>query len=226
MSKFSLFNGESIFKDFGDEASRNDNLVERISKNLRVAIPAKITSVNYTNMTCECQPLIRERLKMSNGEYSGVDLPLLLDVPIVFMGSANYSITFPLSVGDEGLVIFADMCIDSWWQSGDIQDQFEVRRHDLSDAFFIPAQMSQMKKYTSVDQSNLELKNRSSGTGIKITNTGVVITGTLSVSGDTSIEGQAVIHNTSLDSFITKYNEHTHSAPSGGGDTSVPNKQV
>ena len=224
MSKINLFNGENIFRCFGDEASRFDSLSDTIMKSLRVAIPAKIVSVNYSNMTCECQPLIRERLRKSDGEYVGVDLPLLLDVPIVYPGSSSYSLTFPLSAGDEGIVIFADMCIDSWWQAGDIQDQFEVRRHDLSDGLFIPTQLSQPKKYSDFDTTNFEIRHRESGNGIKITSTGVQITGTLDVSGNTLIGGNAVISNTSFNGFLSKYNEHTHTSPSGGGKTSGPDK--
>jgi len=214
MSSFSLFDGESIFRCFGDEASRFDSLSSTIMKSLRVAIPAKITSINYAKSTCECQPLIRERLRMSDGKYSSVDLPLLLDVPIIFPGSSDYSITFPLSVGDEGLVIFADMCIDSWWQSGDIQDQFETRRHDLSDGFFIPAQMSQPKKYANISNSDLEIKHRSSGNGLKITSSGV------SVVGDIFVDGK------SLKTFMSKYNSHSHVAPEGGGTTSGPSQTI
>ena len=218
--KIGLYNGESIFKTFGDEVSRDDNLKQRIDKELRVAIPAKITKIDYDKMTCECQPLIREKMRLANGQYTGVDLPLLLDVPIVYSGSTDYSITFPLKVGDEGLVIFADMCIDTWWQSGDVQDQFEARRHDLSDGFFIPAQLSQPKKYTNIDQANLEIKNRISGTGIKVTNEGVTITGKLTVTGD------AVVSEKSFNTLVTNYNSHTHIAPEGGGTTTGPSGRV
>ena len=54
--------------------------------------------------------------------------------------------TFPLSEGNEGLVVFASRCIDNWWLSGGVQSQAEVRMHDLSDGFFIPGCFSQAKK--------------------------------------------------------------------------------
>lgn len=152
----------TILQYLGGETTRARLSQNKVSNLIRCAIPAKIVSVDYSEVTCSCQPLIREKIKDENGEIISVDLPVLLDVPIVFPGSSSYCITFPLSAGDEGLVIFADMCIDAWWQSGDVQDQFEVRRHDLSDGFFIPSQMSQPMKYTSIDQNHLEIKSRAS----------------------------------------------------------------
>lgn len=168
MANFESSSEVTILDYLGGETTRARMLQKKISNEIRCAIPAKIISVDYNEVTCSCQPLIREKVKNANGEIVSVDLPVLLDVPIVYPGSSNYCITFPLSVGDEGLVIFADMCIDSWWQSGDIQDQFESRRHDLSDGFFIPSQMSQPNKYTSIDQTSLEIKSRVSGGHIKI----------------------------------------------------------
>ena len=141
-----LDNELNIYQLIGGDISRNYLNVKNIKKEIRVAIPASIVSVNYKEMTCTCQPLIRENLQSTNGVTKQVQLPMLVDVPIVYPSSSGFQITFPLSVGDEGLVVFADMCIDAWWQSGGVQNQFEERRHDLSDGFFIPAMMSQKKK--------------------------------------------------------------------------------
>ena len=214
MANFGLYNKNSIFKTFGDEYSRYKELSKQISNNLRVCIPAKIISIDYDKMTCQCQPLIREKMRLASGEYYGVDLPLLLDVPIVYPGSTDFSITFPISVDDEGLVIFSDMCIDAWWQSGDIQDQFEVRRHDLSDGFFIPTQLSQPKKYSEIDQENLEIRFRSTKKYLKLGADGV------STNCDIVVDGK------SIKDFMNKYNAHTHSAPADGGTTSGPNKII
>lgn len=238
MANIGLYNKDSIFRTFGDELSRFKELSKQIKNSLRVCIPAKIISIDYDKMTCQCQPLIREKLRLASGEYSGVDLPMLLDVPIVYSGSTDYSITFPISIGDEGLVVFADMCIDTWWQSGDVQDQFEVRRHDLSDGFFIPAQMSQVKKYIGIDQQNLEIKNRVTGKGIKIGPNGatftenvtipnLTVTGNLNVLGDVNVTGNSFkVLKQKVDRLVSAYNSHTHDAPEGGGTTSGPSGTV
>lgn len=214
MANIGLYNKDNIFRCYADEYSRYRELAKQIKNDIRVCIPAKIISIDYDKMTCQCQPLIREKMRLSSGEFTGVDLPLLLDVPIVYPGSTNFSITFPLSVDDEGLVIFSDMCIDSWWQSSDVQDQFEVRRHDLSDGFFIPTQLSQPKKYSNIDQSNLEVRYRANGNYLKLGSSGI------STNCDIVVDGK------SIKDFMNKYNAHTHSAPADGGTTSGPNKII
>ena len=43
--------------------------------------------------------------------------------------------TWPVSAGDECLVIFADFPIDAWLNDGEAKASISVRCHDLSDAF-------------------------------------------------------------------------------------------
>ena len=61
---------------------------------------------------------------------------------MVFPGSVNFDIKFPLSKNDECLVFFSDLSIDNFWQKGSVQNPVEVRRHDLSDGMAIPCMMS------------------------------------------------------------------------------------
>lgn len=192
---------------YGRELTRLFNVKELTKNELRVCIPAKIVSVNYNEMTCSCLPLIMEKVKNEQGVKTDVQLPLLLDVPLVFPGSKDFCITFPLSVDDEVLVFFSDMCIDSWWQSGDIQAQFEERRHDLSDGFAIPSQMSQPKKISNVSQLNLEIRSRGSGGKIEVTKEKVLIDGVdiFKLKQDFDILSQA------FSDLVSDYNSHIHS---------------
>lgn len=96
--------------------------------------------------TAKVQPTIMAQTQdIKTGKWSNVQMPLLLDCPIVWPGGGGYVLTFPLAIGDEGLVVFGSRCIDAWWQQGGVQPQAEIRMHDLSDGFFIPAPMSKSK---------------------------------------------------------------------------------
>jgi hypothetical protein len=108
--------------------------IEDYLKNLRVACPGIIQSYNESAQTVTVLPAIKEKIKI-NGNVSDEALPLLVDVPVYFPSGGGYSLTFPIVAGDECLVVFADSCIDAWWQSGGVQSQLDKRRHDLSDAF-------------------------------------------------------------------------------------------
>ena len=109
---------------------------------MRCAIPAIIQSYNAYQNTVEAQPAIRERLVMEDGSIQYLNLPLLINVPVVFPSSGSASITFPISKGDECLIIFSDLAIDNFWTSGLVQNPIEVRRHDLSDGIAIPCSLS------------------------------------------------------------------------------------
>lgn len=124
------------------------------------AMPGVIQSVNFLEMTCEVQPSIQGTLIDDNGQNQNVDYPLLVDVPIVFPSSKGFLITFPLSAGDEVLVVFASRCIDSWWQSGGVKNRpMEFRMHDLSDGFAIPGPRSKVHLADSISSSDLQIRN-------------------------------------------------------------------
>ena len=133
----------------GWTASENqiyENLINEAMFRTRCCIPCIVQSYNSANNTVECQPAIRERIINEDGTIQYVQLPLLINVPVVFPGSANFDIKFPLSKNDECLVFFSDLSIDNFWQKGSVQNPVEVRRHDLSDGMAIPCMMSMPRR--------------------------------------------------------------------------------
>lgn len=84
--------------------------------------------------------------------------PLLVDVPVVFPRGGGCTLTFPVKAGDECLVIFADRCIDFWWQNGGVQEPVDDRVHDLSDAFCIVGPQSQAQKISGISTSAAQLR--------------------------------------------------------------------
>ena len=73
--------------------------------------------------------------------------PLLVDVPVFFMGNLVY----PIEKGDECLVVFADSCIDSWFMSGGVSMPVSARKHDLSDGFAFVGFKSRKKVTEGID---------------------------------------------------------------------------
>ncbi len=165
------------------------------------AIPGIIESVDFDTMTCEVQPALQAIIVDENGEEEPTDLPLLVDVPIVFPKAGGFLITFPMAAGDEVLVVFSSRCIDAWWQNGGVQQAMEARMHDLSDGFAIPGPYSQPKfaPVAAVSSTDVQLRTEdgtafvsidptgkvklTSGSEIDITAPVVNITGTVTVTG-------------------------------------------
>ena len=132
-----------------------DKLIKKLSKNIHVALPAIITEIDYEKQTCKAQAVIREYI---DNEY--VELPEFMDIPFFILSGGDYSITMPIQKDDECLVVFADSCIDSWWQSGGIQNPIEIRNHDLSDCFALVGFRSQNKKLDDFDSESFQIRRK------------------------------------------------------------------
>jgi len=177
-----------------------------LSSRMRVALPGIIQSFDGVNtVTVLCA--IRERINIG-GNLSWETLPLLVDVPIIIPRAGGYCLTLPIVKGDECLVIFADMCIDAWYQSGDVQNQQDKRRHDLSDGFAIIGPWSKPKAITDYSSDTAQLRNEDGtayieldGTTINIQTPGDVNIN--STGGDTTVNCDKVTVNASDEADIT-----------------------
>lgn len=138
------------------------------SEQLRVALPGIIQSFDPDAVTAVVQPAIRYVERDNDGNKSTKDYPLLVDVPVVFPRGGGCTLTFPVKEGDECLVIFADRCIDFWWQSGGIQEPVDGRMHDLSDAFCIVGPQSQAKKISGISTSAAQFRSDDGSTYLEI----------------------------------------------------------
>lgn len=183
-----------------ERLNRLENLVSRIiedtKSDIRVSLPAKITSFDSVKQTVSCIPTIRELVNI-NGEVKYTTLPTLQDVPIIIPRAGNWALTLPIKAGDECIVIFQDLCIDGWWSRGDIQNWNDLRRHDLSDAIAIFSPWSQPNTIPSYSSSNAELRSLDGSIKISMTTNGiivdapqgVVINGNTTINGDTTCTG-------------------------------------
>ena len=133
----------SIKELLGTQNQLYDNLIQKASFDIRCCIPGIIQSYNSENNTAEIQPAIREEVVNEDNSVSYVNLPLLINVPIVFPSTKLGGVRFTLEQGDECIVVFSDLSYDNFWTSGNVQNPIEVRRHDLSDGIAIPCVLSQ-----------------------------------------------------------------------------------
>lgn len=154
---------------------------DSVSFDIRVAMPGIVESWNPSQQTVDVRLAIREKVT-NGGSETETEIPLLVDVPVVMPRAGGYVLGFAPCEGDECLVVFADMCIDSWWQSGDVQSQADSRRHDLSDGFAILGCWSQPNKPELPDEG-VSLQNEEGSAGISIVGDVVNIFGTVQING-------------------------------------------
>ena len=123
------------------------------------ALPGIIENFNPVAITVTVQPSIKGQIQDETGKTTVCNLPLLVDVPVVFPSGGGFVLTYPIKKGDECLVVFASRCIDGWWQNGGIGGTPDERMHDLSDGFAIIGPRSQARKLEpAVDAQNVQLR--------------------------------------------------------------------
>ena len=143
----------------GDQNRLLEQFVNAKQSQMWTALPAIVHEFDPETLTCVCQPTIKGRIKKPDGTIELVNMPLLLDCPVVFPHAGGCSLTFPVKQGDECLVVFSSRGIDFWWQQGGVQPPPEPRMHDLSDGFAILGVWSQVTKITGVSTSAVQLRS-------------------------------------------------------------------
>jgi hypothetical protein len=101
---------------------------------VRTALPGVIKAVNKN--TVDVLPAIKKVYADGTEE----DHPVLTDVPVVFPSSSTGGVHFPLSKGDDCILVFSARSTDEWRASGRgaVVRPKDPRKFDLSDAVAYP----------------------------------------------------------------------------------------
>lgn len=135
--------------------------VENRLKDLHTAMPGIIQSFNSEEQTVTVQPAIKRIFKTLQNDIEILvpsDLPILINVPINYPRGGGYSLTFPISQGDECLLVFSERSIDNWHINGGVKRPLAKRFHSLSDATAIVGLSSIPNKIPNYNSSDAQLK--------------------------------------------------------------------
>ena len=142
----------SLNEQNADSEQMLNTVMSRISSSINCHVPGEIVAFDPESQTATVQPTVRRRIRTETGVQE-MDYPLLTDVPVLMLGGGTHCLTMPISPGDECLVLFSDVCIDAWFQSGGIQNQIIARSHDLSDGFALVGFRSKPKAIQSMNEN-------------------------------------------------------------------------
>lgn len=148
---------------------------EAMQSRLWTSLPGIVQSFDAAQMTVTVQPTINGRYIDSTGAGQSLQMPVLLDVPVVWPGGGGATLTFPIAEGDECLVVFAARCIDAWWSLGGVQDPPEIRMHDLSDSFALVGLRSLPRALASVSTTNVQLRSDDGSTLVEMSPAGKTV---------------------------------------------------
>lgn len=179
------------------------------------AMPGIIQSFNPSKLTVTIQPAIQSSLERKDGTWEWVDLPLLVDCPVIFPNGGGFILTYPLVPGDECLVIFASRCIDNWWLSGGVQRQAEIRLHDLSDGFCMPGPISQPNIPGGISTSAVQMRTKDGTASVSLNTATKAVT--VTTPGAATINAANINLNGVLTINGQPYVGHQHSGVTPGG---------
>ena len=196
---------------------------------LRVAIPAIVVSFDAQKQTVTAQIALREVRRTPTGAKNEEIAPIY-NVPVLLFRAGRFGITLPLQAGDEGMLIFCDMCIDSWWQNGGVQNQLERRRHDLSDCGFFPGLWSQPNVLDNYSTNSLQLRSDDGDSVVDVSDSAVSLNAQsgndvlLNADGDVYISANGNIDIEAGGTLTLKGNKVTIQSTGSGQHTTIDGK--
>lgn len=105
--------------------------------------------------------------------------PLLIDMPAIVLGGGGFNVTFPISQGDQCVVMFNDRSIDNWLQSGQTGPLNSSRTHSFSDGMVLVGLNyltgANSTGLTNFDSARAVLRNKGGTTGVGVGATNVKI---------------------------------------------------
>lgn len=113
----------------------DEHFDERI-KGIHTAFPAKVVAYDPNFLTVAIQPLLKVKYR---GGKIPVDMPQVLDVPVLFNRTSKSLDFHPIEPGDIGLAVCSERSISDWMAGpGAALYPDDPRQFSLSDAYFIP----------------------------------------------------------------------------------------
>lgn len=189
----------SLLQRLDNNNSSFDAIAKAVMAKLRVAMPGIIESFDPIKQTATVDIAVYDRIKPglpnSIPTYSPITgdlkIPTLIDVPVLIPRGGGFATTIPVQPGDECLVVFADMCINEWFDAGGYTNVQQVlRRHNLSDGFAILAPTSQPKVLTDYATDAMELRTEDNLVNVSVQADNVTITApTINLDGLLNLAG-------------------------------------
>lgn len=95
-----------------------------------------------------------------------VNYPPLTEIPAIVLGGGQASLTFPITIGDECLILFNDRDLDNWFQSGQVGPNATARLHSFSDAIALVGLHSMNNSIPDYDPLRAVLRYGTTGVGV------------------------------------------------------------
>ena len=87
-----------------------DSYFEQAMTGVHTSLPGEVVDYNETSHRAKVKPSVL--MLMGNGIQ--IELPELLEVPVLFPSAKSFDLEFPLEKGDKVMLVFQEQDISSW----------------------------------------------------------------------------------------------------------------
>ena len=108
------------------------------------------------------------------GVKTFAEFPVLLNVPVEFQGGGGFTLTMPVSKGDECLVLFNDRELDAWLINGTVSPPILDIAHDLRDAIAIVGIRNNTRALANFSTTSTQLRSDDGLTYVEVAGGGIV----------------------------------------------------
>jgi len=129
-------------------------VVESRLVEMHVALPARVEKYDRSTMKAEVTPALKK--SYTNGDI--VELPVIVNVPVVWPRTSEFVFDAPLAKGDTVLLVFCERSLDAWLSKGGIVTPTDRRKFDLSDAVAIPGLFSFKQENPAKDDEGVSIR--------------------------------------------------------------------
>lgn len=178
--------------------------ISRALANVHTALPGKVEKYDHEKQMASVKPLIK-KLYLDKKTAS---LPVIVNAPVIFPRTANFSFTHPIEEGDLVLILFCERSMEKYLAEGGEQEPGDRRKFDLSDAIIIPGLYPFSEPSKATNNEDVLIKFHEAELRIKPD-------GNFYMKGDLIVEGDVIADDVSL-------KEHVHSGVATGGGVSGP----
>lgn len=188
---------------------------EMMISQVHTCLPGKIETYDYEYQKASVKPLIKK--KYLDGKVES--LPVIVNAPVLFPRTANFSFTYPLEKDDLVLILFSERSLELYLEQGGEQEPGDRRKFDLSDAIVIPGLYPFSEKSKAKNNDDVFIKYNEAE--LKISKDGK-----FRFKGDLVVEGEVTagvtVNEEGEDEGGINLTTHIHSEVLAGGETSGP----
>ena len=229
---------------FHNELETHYMAMDGVHSRIWTMLPGIIQAVTWNNGApyAKVKLAVMGRTIDSGQKITFCNLPELPECPLWFPRGGGYSLTFPVSKGDECMVIFSARSIDEWFTQGKAAPAYDLRMTDLSDGIAVVGLMSQKRPLKNISTNSCQLRsddgknfvNLSDGNitiqaqngitlqvgqaELQITSKGININKQTTIQANLNVSGGIVATDDVQGSGIS-LNSHVHGGVKSGGDS-------